>query len=132
MDMIIDFPGEVRVDAHFRGHSLPTDQPSGGGGENSALIHSAELCKVKKTLENPPQSEIVTREVSRECLTRWAKIELCKSVQTAKQQPVKTRPAKPMRVRRGIGVCTASGNTRLIRNRTAILKVCENGLLKCM
>ena len=29
----------------------------------SALIRSAELCKVKKTLENPPQFEIVTKEV---------------------------------------------------------------------
>jgi putative redox protein len=29
----------------------------------SALIHSAELCKVKKTLEHPPQFEIVTKEV---------------------------------------------------------------------
>jgi putative redox protein len=29
----------------------------------SALVHSAELCKVKKTLEHPPQFEIVTREV---------------------------------------------------------------------
>jgi ribosomal protein S12 methylthiotransferase accessory factor len=30
----------------------------------SALIRSAELCKVKKTLENPPQFEIVTKEVA--------------------------------------------------------------------
>jgi ribosomal protein S12 methylthiotransferase accessory factor len=30
---------------------------------HSALIHSAELCKVKKTLEQPPQFEIVTKEV---------------------------------------------------------------------
>jgi putative redox protein len=29
----------------------------------SALIRSAELCKVKKTLEQPPQFEIVTKEV---------------------------------------------------------------------
>ena len=29
----------------------------------SALIHSAELCKVKKTLEQPPQFEIVTKEI---------------------------------------------------------------------
>ena len=130
--MIIDFPGGARVDAHFRGHTLPTDQPAGGGGEDSApmpfevflasigtcagiyilgfcrqrgiptegirivqshianpttgmmekigmeiqvpptfpkqyleaLIRSAELCKVKKTLENPPKFEIVTTEVA--------------------------------------------------------------------
>ena len=132
MDMIIDFPGGARVDAHFRGHTLPTDQPASGGGEDSApmpfevflasigtcagiyilgfcrqrgiptegiriiqrqhanpttgmlekismeiqvppsfpkqyheaLSRSAELCKVKKTLENPPKFEIVTTETS--------------------------------------------------------------------
>jgi len=131
MDMIIDFPGGARVDAHFRGHTLPTDQPAGGGGEDSApmpfevflasigtcagiyilgfcrqrgiptdgvrivqrnhrnpmsgqmekvdleiqvpptfpkqyhsaLIRSADLCLVKKTLENPPKFEISTKEV---------------------------------------------------------------------
>jgi len=31
---------------------------------HSALIRTAELCKVKKTLEHPPQFEIVTREVA--------------------------------------------------------------------
>ncbi len=132
MEMIIDFPGGARVDAHFRGHTLPTDQPAQGGGEDSApmpfevflasigtcagiyilgfcrqrgiptegirivqrhtanpttgmmekigmeiqvpstfpkqyheaLIRSADLCKVKKTLENPPKFEIVTKEVA--------------------------------------------------------------------
>ena len=132
MEMIIDFPGGARVDAHFRGHDLPTDQPAGGGGVDSApmpfelflasigtcagiyilgfcrqrglpteeirilqrnnfnpmngmvdkidleiqvpptfpkqyheaLIRSADLCKVKKTLEHPPMFEIVTREVA--------------------------------------------------------------------
>ena len=131
MEMIIDFPGGARVDAHFRGHDLPTDQPAGGGGVDSAptpfelflasigtcagiyilgfcrqrglptegirivqhnnfnalngmvdkidleiqvpptfpkqyheaLIRSADLCKVKKTLEHPPKFEIVTTEV---------------------------------------------------------------------
>jgi putative redox protein len=29
----------------------------------SAIIRSAELCKVKKTLEQPPQFEIVTKEI---------------------------------------------------------------------
>lgn len=132
MEMMIDFPGGARVDAHFRGHDLPTDQPAGGGGNDSAampfelflasigtcagiyilgfcrqrgipsegirilqrnnfnslsgmvdkidleiqvpptfpkqyhdaLIRSAELCKVKKTLEHPPTFEIVTREIA--------------------------------------------------------------------
>lgn len=36
MHMTIDFPGGKRVDADFQGHSIPTDQPEHGGGENSA------------------------------------------------------------------------------------------------
>lgn len=36
MDMIIDFPGGARVDAHFRGLDVATDQPPQGGGTNSA------------------------------------------------------------------------------------------------
>lgn len=132
MEMIIDFPGGARVDAHFRGHEIATDQPPAGGGEDSApmpfevflasigtcagiyilgfcrqrgiptegiriiqrnhsspmtgmlekvdleiqvpptfpkqytdaLIRSADLCKVKKTLEHPPKFEIVTKEVA--------------------------------------------------------------------
>ncbi|MDA8238494.1 MAG: OsmC family protein [Chloroflexi bacterium] len=34
--MIIDFPGGARVDAHFGGFVVPTDQPPQGGGESSA------------------------------------------------------------------------------------------------
>ena len=131
MEMIIDFPGGAKVDAHFGSFTVQTDQPPTGGGEGSAptpfevflasigtcagiyvlgfcrqrnlptegmrivqrihpniatgmmdrieieiqvphtfptqyhgaLIHSAELCKVKKTLENPPQFDIITTEV---------------------------------------------------------------------
>ncbi len=131
MDILIDFPGGARVDAHFRVHEVMTDQPANGGGEDSApspfelflasigtcagiyvlgfcrqrnlptegiriiqrnhgnratgmldsieleiqvppsfpkqyhsaLIRSAELCKVKKTLENPPRFEVTTKEV---------------------------------------------------------------------
>ncbi len=36
MEMIIDFPGGARVDAHFGGFVVPTDQPPSGGGEGSA------------------------------------------------------------------------------------------------
>lgn len=121
MEMIIDFPGGSRVDAHFDAFTVPTDQPSPGnpGAAPSpflvflssigtcagiyalgfcrkrglpteglriieriatdpvtglpsqvdleieapagfppeylpALVRSAELCKVKKTIENPP------------------------------------------------------------------------------
>jgi putative redox protein len=36
MEMMIDFPGGARVDAHFGPYTLRTDQPPQGGGEGSA------------------------------------------------------------------------------------------------
>jgi putative redox protein len=36
MEMIIDFPGGAKVDAHFGGFTVHTDQPPMGGGEGSA------------------------------------------------------------------------------------------------
>ncbi len=36
MEMIVDFPGGARVDAHFSGFTIMTDQPPAGGGEGSA------------------------------------------------------------------------------------------------
>jgi putative redox protein len=36
VEMTIDFPGGARVDAHFGGFTVPTDQPPSGGGANSA------------------------------------------------------------------------------------------------
>lgn len=128
MDMLIDLPGGARVDAHFNGFTVKTDQPTAGGGQDSApapfdyflaslgacagiyiagfcrsrgiptdnirilqhnefdpathmvtrvifdiqlppdfperykpaVIRAAEMCKVKKTLENPPAFEIST------------------------------------------------------------------------
>lgn len=36
MEMIIDFPGGARVDAHFGPYVVHTDQPPQGGGEGSA------------------------------------------------------------------------------------------------
>lgn len=36
MDMVIDFPGGARVDAHFGPYTVRTDQPVQGGGEGSA------------------------------------------------------------------------------------------------
>ena len=36
MEMIIEFPGGARVDAHFGGFVVPTDQPPSDGGEGSA------------------------------------------------------------------------------------------------
>jgi putative redox protein len=132
MEMIIDFPGGARVDAHFGEFTVKTDQPISGGGDNSApspfalflsslgtcagiyvlgfcrqrglpsegiriiqrmesdphtgmiskvdleiqvpptfpekyrpaLINSAELCAVKKHMENPPKFDITTKEVT--------------------------------------------------------------------
>ncbi len=127
MEMIIDFPGGLKVDAHFRGHTVQTDQPPMDEAPmpfevflasigtcagiyvlgfckqrnlptegiriiqrnhfnmmtglpdkvdleiqvppdfpqqyHAALIRSAELCKVKKTLENPPVFEVTTKVV---------------------------------------------------------------------
>lgn len=36
MEMMIDFPGGARVDAHFADFTVMTDQPAMGGGEGSA------------------------------------------------------------------------------------------------
>jgi putative redox protein len=36
MEMVIDFPGGARVDAHFGDYTVKTDQPVAGGGEGSA------------------------------------------------------------------------------------------------
>ena len=36
MELVIDFPGGARVDAHFGPHTVETDQPPMGGGEGSA------------------------------------------------------------------------------------------------
>lgn len=36
MEMIFDFPGGARVDAHFGPYTVNTDQPPMGGGEGSA------------------------------------------------------------------------------------------------
>ncbi len=36
MELVIDFPGGARVDAHFGPYTVKTDQPVTGGGEGSA------------------------------------------------------------------------------------------------
>lgn len=36
MDMVIDFPGGARVDAHFGTYDIATDQPVADGGSGSA------------------------------------------------------------------------------------------------
>jgi ribosomal protein S12 methylthiotransferase accessory factor len=127
MEMLIDFPGGLKVDAHFRGHTFQTDQPPADSAPMpfelflasigtcagiyvlgfcrqrnlptegirivqrnhanmmngmmdkieleiqvpptfpaqyyDALVRSAELCKVKKTLENPPMFDVKTKVV---------------------------------------------------------------------
>ena len=131
MELVIDFPGGERVDAHFGPYTVETDQIPMGGGEGSAptpfaiflssigtcagiyvlgfckqrglpldgirivqrahtdpvtrmigkidleiqipedfpdkyrasLVRSAELCAVKKHLENPPQFDVYTKEL---------------------------------------------------------------------
>src|SRR5512146_2128132 len=130
MDMVIDFPGGAKVDAHFSSFTISTDQPPPGGEASAptpfqvflaslgtcagiyvlnfcrkrgiategmriiqrshsdpttgmvekieieiqvppsfpkeyydAVIRAADLCKVKKTLAQPPQFEIVTKEI---------------------------------------------------------------------
>ena len=131
MEMLIDFPGGARVDAHYGPYTIMTDQPPAGGGRGeaptpfalflasmgtcagiyvlgfcrqrnlptegirivqrvhhdmrtgmigqvdleiqlppdfpekyrSSLIRSAQLCAVKKHLENPPDFEITTKVI---------------------------------------------------------------------
>ena len=127
MEMIIDFPGGSRVDAHFGTFTVATDQPPAASAPSpfevflssigtcagiyvlgfckqrnlptdgiriierinhnpltgmlemvgleiqvppefpekyrASLIHSAELCAVKKTIEKPPKFEITTKVV---------------------------------------------------------------------
>lgn len=127
MEMLIDFPGGLKVDAHFGSHTIPTDQPPTNSAPTpfevflasigtcagiyvlgfcrqrnlptdgiriiqrnhpnmmngmiekidleiqvlptfpaqyyDALVRSAELCKVKKTLENPPVFDVTTKVV---------------------------------------------------------------------
>ena len=36
MELVIDFPGGSRIDAHFDDYTVMTDQPAAGGGEGSA------------------------------------------------------------------------------------------------
>lgn len=126
MEMIIDFPGGSRVDAHFRDHTIATDQPPAESAPMpfevflasigtcagiyvlgfckqrnlpteglrivqrnhaapngmmekidleiqvpptfpsqyyDALVRTAELCKVKKTLEHPPLFEVTATRI---------------------------------------------------------------------
>jgi ribosomal protein S12 methylthiotransferase accessory factor len=50
MDMIVSFPGGLKVDAEYKGFTVKTDQPDRDGGENSApapfdlFFHSIGTC----------------------------------------------------------------------------------------
>jgi ribosomal protein S12 methylthiotransferase accessory factor len=50
MDMIVTFPGGLKVDADYKGFTVKTDQPEGAGGENTApapfdlFFHSIGTC----------------------------------------------------------------------------------------
>ena len=84
MKMIVDFPGGARVDAHFGPFTVATDQPSSGGGSNSApspfatflasigtcagiyVLNfcrqrniSAEGIRIEQTMETDPQTGLV-------------------------------------------------------------------------
>lgn len=37
MEILVDFPGGLKVDTHLNGFTLSSDQPESNGGENSAL-----------------------------------------------------------------------------------------------
>jgi putative redox protein len=129
MEMLIDFPGGARVDAHFGGFTIKTDQPPASSSPTPfatflaslgtcagiyvlgfcqqrglptegiriiqriysnpqtggiakidleiqvpptfpekylpALVKSAELCAVKKVMENPPEFDVYTKTVER-------------------------------------------------------------------
>jgi ribosomal protein S12 methylthiotransferase accessory factor len=133
MEMIIDFPGGSRVDAHFGSFTVPTDQPPAAGAPmpfeiflasigtcagiyvlgfckqrglptegiqivqrsqtnpatgmveeidieiqipptfpekyRDSLIRSAELCKVKKHLEQPPKFNVTTQVTEAQSLS---------------------------------------------------------------
>jgi putative redox protein len=36
MEMVVTFPGGLKVDAEYKGHSIKTDQPEKEGGDNTA------------------------------------------------------------------------------------------------
>ena len=43
MEMVIDFPGGARVDAHFGPYTVSTDQPPSGGGDGAAIDRQRNL-----------------------------------------------------------------------------------------
>ncbi|HEX9734784.1 MAG TPA: OsmC family protein [Thermoanaerobaculia bacterium] len=66
MKMELSFPGNARVHAHFKGHTLATDQPEKAGGEDSApapfdvFLASIATCTGYYALHFCEQREIAT------------------------------------------------------------------------
>lgn len=46
MEMIIDFPGGLRVDAHFGNMTIPTDQPDASGNASAATPFATFLASI--------------------------------------------------------------------------------------
>jgi len=46
MEMIIDFPGGARVDAHFAGFTVPTDQPAPAGANTAPTPFATFLASI--------------------------------------------------------------------------------------
>ena len=43
MEMLIDFPGGARVDAHFGPYTVSTDQPPIGGGDATPCVNRVRM-----------------------------------------------------------------------------------------
>jgi ribosomal protein S12 methylthiotransferase accessory factor len=46
MEMIVDFPGGARVDAHFAGFTVPTDQPAPAGANTAPTPFATFLASI--------------------------------------------------------------------------------------
>ena len=69
MDMVVDFPGGLRVDARFGPFTVRTDQPAQAGGEDSApapfavFLASVATCAGVYVLSFCRQRDIPTDEI---------------------------------------------------------------------
>jgi len=69
MKMEVSFPGGARVHAHFKGHTLETDQPEKAGGDDSApapfdvFLASIATCTGYYALQFCKQREIGTADL---------------------------------------------------------------------
>lgn len=69
MDMIVTFPGGLKVDADYKGFTVKTDQPGGAGGENTApspfdlFFHSIGTCAAFYVLSFCRERDIPTDNI---------------------------------------------------------------------